>query len=1834
MPEVSDPFYMNQPPQSTNLEGDVATYQFGGPVRLDVGGDASITDTGDFEGGSLTVAVTTGEVPSQDLLGIALSASVDVSGSTVWVEGFAIGTVTGGSSGADLVISFNANATAARVQTLVRALEYSNSDRIAPDLSLRGITLTLVDGDGGGTDTLVVNTSVQLLPNAAPVSGQLEGDSATFIVGMSGARVDVGGDATITDTEGARFGGGSLTVSITGGEVPGEDVLGIALVTNVTDVVGSTVWVEGFAIGTVTGGANGNDLVISFNSNATPTRVQTLVRAIEYSNSAGGAAQHGTREITLALIDGDGNNGGLGNDRFTVETSVEVVPPLSLGNQIFFDANGNGTFDPSGNPGSDTGIDGVSLTLFADSNLNGVFDAGDAVVATTVTSGGGTYQFGMLAAGDYIVRVDASNFTGSGALVGMATTRGSTDPDDNIGNDDNGYAGEGYVASLPITLAVDSEPTAGPGNNTNNRLDLGFITANRAPTSTNLALDVAVFTEGGAAAKIDVGGNAVIADVDSANFGGGSLAVVITAGAVASEDVLGFDVNGAVAATESLVSVGGVTIGTWAGGSNGNALIFSFNSDATAARVQTLVRALQYTNSNTVAPDENQRTITLYLADGDGNNEGFGSDTLVVNTAIDIAPINDVPAATNLAGDSVSFIEDGAPVKLDAGGNAVITDGDSENFGGGELTVAITSGLSAGEDVLGFDTSGDVSLAGDVVSVGSVQIGTVAGGTAGNPLIFSFNSNATSALVQTLVRSLNYSNTDTATPNTASRGITITLVDGEGNSGGLGSDTVTVETSVSVVPVNDTPVVTTTSPAAANEQSAIYLDPSISISDADLDSKVAGGDYLGATLSVGRSGGASAEDLLEVVNGAGFTISGSQLLAGGLEFGTVTGGNGTGLLIQFTSGETTASTALVDAVARAIRYTNLSDAPPASVDIAFIFGDDSPAGGQGSNVTNGATAVGTVTVNVTGTNDAVVSGVPGAQNGFEDSDLVFTGAAAITVSDPDGGNVTVTLAVEQGTLSLSGVAGLSFSAGDGTGDAAMTFSGSIADVNAALTGLVYRGTASYSGTDTLTVTTTDGVATTVETIAIALANDDVWVGTPNPDTFTAMSDDDWTISGLADSDTLGGAGGDDWIDGGAGADTLTGGAGDDTYVVDDAADAVIEAADGGHDLVRSSASYTLADHVEDLRLTGSAAINGTGNGLNNMIWGNGGANRLDGGAGADVMAGGNGNDTYVIDTPSDQVVEAAPGGTDTVEAGFSYTLGENIENLTLTGSGNIDGNGNGLDNFLTGNGGDNVLNGGAGGDKMAGGGGHDTYIVDSGADRTFEQAGGGTDTVLSSVSHTLLDHLESLTLTGSAGINGTGNALANVLVGNNGANRLDGRGGADSMVGGLGNDTYVIDDLDDQMGENANGGTDTVEVGRSFTLAVNFERLVLTGTGNFTGTGNAANNYISGNSGKNVLDGAGGGDKMFGFLGDDTYIVDSGNDRAYEFANSGTDLVLSAVSYALDSHVENLTLTGALHMDAVGNALANILIGNSGNNLLDGKAGTDSMSGGLGDDTYVIDNLGDQVAEAGAAGGTDTVRSAISYTLGEGLEKLQLTGSAVNGTGNAAANELRGNGAANLLDGGAGADTMHGNRGNDTYVVDNTGDTAIEEDATAGIDTVLASVSFQLGTNVENLTLSGSANLNGGGNALANLLTGNAGANLLRGGGGNDQVNGGHGNDQINGGLGNDLLLGGAGLDVFQFNSALGAGNVDSLVDFVASDDSIHLSRSRFTAAGASGTLAASAFHTGSAAADASDRIVYDSVTGNIFYDADGSGAAAAVLFASVTAGTALTNLDFVLYTG
>ena len=505
-------------------------------------------------------------------------------------------------------------------------------------------------------------------------------------------------------------------------------------------------------------------------------------------------------------------------------------------------------------------------------------------------------------------------------------------------------------------------------------------------------------------------------------------------------------------------------------------------------------------------------------------------------------------------------------------------------------------------------------------------------------------------------------------------------------------------------------------------------------------------------------------------------------------------------------------------------------------------------------------------------------------------------------------------------------------------------------------------------------------------------------------------------------------------------------------------------------------------------------------------------------------------------------------------------------------------------------GGNDTIYGHDGDDRIYGLGGYDTIIGGAGAD--YLDGGFGTDTAsYSDSTEGVVVNLdtgqnfggtaEGDTLVGIENV--TGSSYADILVGDNGINEVfDLNWASDDVLEGMdGNDQlFGMDGMDflDGGGDNdtlkGGGGRDWLQGGDGTdTLYGDSGRDWLQGeNGTDTLHGGADRDYLEGGADNDTLNGGGGTDILLGGSGIDT--ADYGGSAAGVgislFTNTagGGD----AEGDELDG-IENLT--GSAHADS--------LWGDDGINVLRGMHGNDTLKG---------------------FGGADTI-----YGGGDNDSLHGMDG----------ADTLRGEAGNDVLDGGNGGDTMIGGLGNDTYIVDSRFDT-VAESGGQGIDVVRTSVNWIItaGADIETLETTdanGTANLSLTGNSSGNVVRGNAGSNV------------------INGGDGNDDLTGLGGQDSYLFNTALSeASNIDAITDFNVADDTIQLDDHIFSSSLTPGnSVAGSQFVIGAAATDANHRIIYNDATGAVLYDSDGTGATAAIQFAQLSAGLALTNFDFLV---
>jgi len=601
--------------------------------------------------------------------------------------------------------------------------------------------------------------------------------------------------------------------------------------------------------------------------------------------------------------------------------------------------------------------------------------------------------------------------------------------------------------------AVTFTLTDGSGGTASFTDHINVVPVNDAPTIAGLAGDTVSFTENDPAVYTDADvngltahtlvvpgpGNALVTDPDSADFAGGSLVFSISAGAIPTEDRVGFvgfnsQTAGAISFSGSNVYYGNVLFATSSGTLTSKT--YAFNANATPQMVTALIHQLVYIDTSD-NPNTGDRTLRYVLTDGDGGSTTVTTTVHVV--AVNDAPVNAVPGA--------QAVNEDATLVFDSAHSNAITVSDL--------------------DVQGGNITATVSVLHGTVTLGSTLNVTASNNGTGTVTVTGTQANVNAALSGLSYQpSTNYNGPDTLTILTSDNGNTGT--------GGAKTDSDTV--AITVNPMNDQPVVTPVASAIETEQTAVVLNPSWSASDVDLDAKNGGnGDYAGASIVMARTGGANAQDVFGFSSsGATFTVSGGNLVDGSNNvFATFSTSGGT-LQINFTSTSTPATTALVNNVLDHIQYTNTSDAPPSSAQITYTFNDGAPGAGQGTVVSSNNLATGVINVTINAVDDAPVNSVPLAQTISEDGSRTFSAgnANAITVSDVDlgAGNITVTLTVGHGSLALGTTNNVS-ATGNGTGTVQVT--GTAANVNTALDGLVYTPNANFNGDDTIHIVTGD-----------------------------------------------------------------------------------------------------------------------------------------------------------------------------------------------------------------------------------------------------------------------------------------------------------------------------------------------------------------------------------------------------------------------------------------------------------------------------------------------------------------------------------------------------------------------------------------------------------------------------------------------------------------------------------------------------------------------------------------------------------------------------------------
>ncbi|HEY0927077.1 beta strand repeat-containing protein [Brevundimonas sp.] len=962
-----------------------------------------------------------------------------------------------------------------------------------------------------------------------------------------------------------------------------------------------------------------------------------------------------------------------------------------------------------------------------------------------------------------------------------------------------------YYILIDQETFADSEGAVFAG--ISNATTLNFTTAavNTAPTFGNLNGDAAAHTEN-VAVRLDVGGNATVADAESANFDTGTLTVSITGNGQSGQDVLSIanigNGAGQIGVSGAAVFYAGVQIGTFTGGSGGANLVITFDADATPAAVQALVRALQYNNTSD-APNTATRTVTVVLTDGDGGTSTTQTTTVSVTAANDphtggvsvsgTATENQTLTAVSTLADpdglgtlhydwqrdtgsgfvsigaadqptyTLGDADVGAVVRVvvtytDAGGTS-----ESSTSAGTSAVAAINDPHTGGASITGTTTEDQVLTA----------VSTLADVDGLGTLHYDWQRDTGSGFV-----SIGAADQATYTLGDADVGavvrVVISYTDGQGFSeSATSAGTATIanvdDAAVAVDDVNNT-----------GESSAVS--GTVFGNDSDID---------GPALTVAAVNGSAASV------GTQITLPSGALLTLNADGTYSYDPNG---VFQYVPGPSSGSPN--QTATDSFTYT-LANGNTATVTIT-INGEDS----EGDVVTGG----GGDDVLVSGDGDDTLQGSAGNDTltgGAGNDTADYSGASSgvqvrldrgDTPTDGDGGTDTLTdienvtgsafndvLGGNNGANVLSGGGGFDVLVGRDGNDVLHGGSGAANQ----LIGGTGDDTYYVDANDTIVELLNEGydtINTTRSTFTLPA----------NVEALTFVGAGAFTGIGNGLDNTLTGGAGDDFLRGGAGNDTLRGAGGSDTADYLTATGAVTANLTGGTASDGQGGTDSFQS-IENLR----------GGAFNDTLYGDANANILDGSDGNDTLVGRGGNDTLrggagtdtadysdstsgIVARLNTGVITDGEGGTDFVTSIENVVGGAHNDVIIASTGDNVLWGGGGMD-ILIGGVGNDTLHGGAGtANELYGGIGDDTYVVTA-YDTLVELSGEGTDLVQTTLNNYFLAaNIENMTFTGTGNFAGAGNDLANVLTGGDGADTLTGGGGNDTLNGGLGRDTVVV----------------------------------------------------------------------------------------------------------------------------------------------------------------------------------------------------------------------------------------------------------------------------------------------------------------------------------------------------------------------------------------------------------------------------------------------------------
>ncbi|MBN3943305.1 DUF4347 domain-containing protein [Nostoc sp. NMS9] len=605
--------------------------------------------------------------------------------------------------------------------------------------------------------------------------------------------------ATVTDFDSQDFDSGKLTVRLSNGGTADDRFAIQNSPTNKIEYFGTNVFYNTSLIGNYTGGIGIQDLIISFNSQATPTAVQALIRSISYANVSENPSTT-PRLVSFVLTDGDGGTSATVSKTINV-TAINDSPTISLpGTNPTYTENDPAIFiDPGAN------------VLDPDSQD---FDSGKLTVRF---SNGGTADDRLIVQSNTTNKIEVNNNTSflyNGSFIG--TFNGGIGTQDLVINFNSKATPTAVQAVLrSISYANISEnPTTTPrlvsfvltdgdgGTSATVSKTINVTAVNDSPTVSLLGTNP-TYIENDPAIFIDPG--ATVLDPDSQDFDSGKLTVQFSNGGTADDRlIIQNNTTNKIQVNDTSILYDTSFIATFSGGIGTQDLVINFNSKATPAAIQALIRSISYANISE-NPSTTPRTVSFVLTDGDS-----GTSTTVFKT-INITAVND-SSTVSLPGTNPTYTENDPAIFIDPG--ATVLDPDSQDLDSGKLTVQFSNGGSADDRlIIQNNTTNKIQVNDTSILYDTSFIATFSGGIGTQDLVINFNSKATPAAIQALIRSITYLNIS-ENPTTTPRTVSFVLTDGDGGTSARVSQT------INLTAVNDAPVVTPNQSFSVNENSS------------------------------------------------------------------------------------------------------------------------------------------------------------------------------------------------------------------------------------------------------------------------------------------------------------------------------------------------------------------------------------------------------------------------------------------------------------------------------------------------------------------------------------------------------------------------------------------------------------------------------------------------------------------------------------------------------------------------------------------------------------------------------------------------------------------------------------------------------------------------------------------------------------------------------------------------------------------------------------------------------------------------------------------------------